>query len=76
MMNSKFAPLQEEVLENGVKLTEDESKGILQGSSYAEKLRELEAMLDASPRKFKRKYRNPDSSFSARMMKHAQMNHK
>lgn len=74
MTNNKFAPIEELSEKNtpdNVQLTDDESKGILQGNTYVEKLRELEAMLDASPRKFKRKYRNPESSFSARMFNHS-----
>jgi hypothetical protein len=69
---SKFA-IQEDIKDapDNVQLTDDETKGILQGNTYLEKLRELEHMMDNAPRKFKRKYRNTENSFSSRMMNHA-----
>jgi hypothetical protein len=79
-VNDKFDKFKVQVLENAkeqdapsnVQTTDDESKGILQGESYIDKLRELNDMMDNAPRKFKRKYRNTENSFSSRMMKSAQ----
>jgi hypothetical protein len=71
---SKFKP---QVLDNlEVETTSDEDKGILQGDNFSDKLKELETMIDNSPRKFKRKYRNTDNSFSSRMNRLAQEKYK